>query len=200
MTQLLLDGFTPAKPKKRQAPVILARRKTTCGFRCGHDIRIGDPITVLSNGRWVHVYDVNDAEIAKRADILVGEALLEKTGSRLVDEPIPDSVWDVNGAGLIDTEGCDITPSDPRRIEEEGVSSGAIEMEFERLSSAAPEGTTSEEIWRQAVKNVEHMQEEMLSVYMADAYPEEALEETAEWQRAHLPPEERWHPDLVAAN
>ena len=71
MTQLLLDGFAPAKPKQRQAPVILARRKTTCGFRCGHDIRIGDPITVLSNGRWVHVYDVNDAEIAKRADILV---------------------------------------------------------------------------------------------------------------------------------
>ena len=28
-------------------------------------------------------------------------------------------------------------------------------------------------------------------------YPEEALEETAEWQRAHLPPEEWWHPDLV---
>jgi len=36
-----------------------------------------------------------------------------------------------------------------------------------------------------------------------EAFPEgreeqEALEETAEWQRAHLPPEEWWHPDLVA--
>ena len=28
-------------------------------------------------------------------------------------------------------------------------------------------------------------------------HPEEALEETAEWQRGHLPPEDWWHPDLV---
>lgn len=188
MTQLLLDGFTPAKPKKRQAPVILARRKTTCGFRCGHDIRIGDPITVLSNGRWVHVHDVNDKDIARRGAQLVGEAMLKKTGSRLVqdgaftrivgctcsaclngqpeicvgdwDEPIPDSVQDVNGAGLIDTEGCDITPSSEGFSEEEAARAG---ME-------------------------------------ASMYPDEYLEETAEWQRAHLPPEERWHPDLVAAN
>ncbi len=114
MTQLILDGFAPPKPKKRQAPVILARRKTTCGFRCGHPIRIGDPITVLSNGRWVHVHDVNDKDIARRGAQLVGEA------------------------ALADIE--------------------------------------------------------------ASMYPDEYLEETAEWQRAHLPPEEWWHPDLVAAN
>ena len=176
MTQLMLNGFAPAKPKQRQAPVILARRKSTCGFRCGHPIRIGDPITVLANGRWVHVHDVNDKDIAERGARLVGEALLEKTGSRLVD-----------------TEGCDITPSDPRRIEEEGVDSGAIEMEFERLSSAVPEGTTSEEIWREAVKNVEQRRVEAQIQILHESHPEEALEETAERQRAHLPPEQRWH-------
>ena len=116
MTQLLLDGFTPVKPKQRQAPVILARRKSTCGFRCGQPIRIGDPITVLANGKWVHTHDVNDAEIAKRAALL-------------------------------------ITPSSEKPSEEEVVR--AIEA--------------------------------------TSMYPEEALEETAEWQRAHLPPEQRWH-------
>ena len=117
MTQLLLDGFTPAKPKQRQAPVILARRKTTCGFRCGHPIRIGDPITVLANGKWVHVHDVNDATLMRRAEDLI------------------------------------------RDKEEEVV---------------------------RHLKQYHHW--------------EEALEDTAEWQKAHLSPEERWHPDLVTAN
>ena len=124
MTQLMLDGFAPAKPKKRQAPVILARRRTACGYRCGRDIRIGEPIFRLESGRWAHTDDAgvpSSSQIAQRGATLLGEALLKKTGSRLVDEP-------------------------------------------------------------------------------TDAYPEEALEETAEWQRAHLPPEERWHPDLVATN
>lgn len=31
-----------------------------------------------------------------------------------------------------------------------------------------------------------------------DMYPDEALEETAAWQRAHLPRKEWWHPDLTA--
>ncbi len=128
-TQLLLDGFAPAKPKKRQAPVILARRRTACGYRCGHDIRIGEPIFPLESGRWAHTHDARDSSIVRRGAQLLGEKLLEKTGSRLVDEPTPDGVWGVNGAGLIDDED-----------------------------------------------------------------PQEALEETAEWQRAHLPPEERWHP------
>ena len=110
-TQLLLDGFAPAKPKKRQAPVILARRRTACGYRCGHDIRIGEPIFPLESGRWAHTHDARDSSIVRRGAQLLGEKLLEKTGSRLVDEPTPDSVWGVNGAGLIDDEDPQTSPN-----------------------------------------------------------------------------------------
>jgi len=120
--QLMLDGFTVKRRKGKEVPVMLARRNGTCGFRCGHPIRIGDPITILTNGYWAHVHDVNDAELMKRAEKL------------------------------------------------EWIRETFIRQKEEQIVRAAEK---------------------------ANHHPEEALEETVEWQRAHLSPEERWHPDLV---
>lgn len=88
-TQLVLvpEVTSPQKPipTQRRTPVMLARYHTECGF-CSHPLLKGQPIYRMDCGKWAHVHDANDKDIARRGAQLVGEAMLKKTGSRLVQD------------------------------------------------------------------------------------------------------------------
>jgi len=85
-TQLVLVPEVTSPPQ-RKIPVILAKyHQKTCGFKCGLPIRVGEPIYRMDCGKWAHTRDVNDLDIARRGARLLGEAMLKKTGSRLVQD------------------------------------------------------------------------------------------------------------------
>lgn len=66
---LMPEATSPQKPipPQHQAPVILARyHQKTCGLKCGHPIRIGDPIYRMDCGKWAHTQDVNNKDIFNR--------------------------------------------------------------------------------------------------------------------------------------